>query len=149
MSEWQMPQNLMSMRTSRGPTARRWISSAPSGASGAWAAMARAVVVSGAASSEVVSVMPPTVEPSGPAADPDVVHVDPGRQHEGALLGCRRGDHQLVDATAGGAAQVEAHHATVRQAARRHVVRGRSPYVPGLALARRKPPDGLALAAPL
>jgi len=35
MSEWQMPQNLMSIRTSRGPIARRWMSSAPSGASGA------------------------------------------------------------------------------------------------------------------
>src|SRR3954471_1116255 len=56
MSEWQMPQNLMSIRTSRGPTARRWISSAPSGASGAIAPTARAVVVFPIRASEVVCV---------------------------------------------------------------------------------------------
>src|SRR3954454_12654238 len=56
MSEWQMPQNLMSIRTSRGPIARRWISSAPSGASGAIVPTARAVVVFPIRASEVVCV---------------------------------------------------------------------------------------------
>src|SRR3954451_20818275 len=45
MSEWQIPQNLMSIRTSLGPSARRSISSGPSGASGANVPTARAVVV--------------------------------------------------------------------------------------------------------
>src|SRR4051812_36234504 len=58
MSEWQIPQNLMSIRTSRGPTARRWTSSAASGASGSGAPTARAVVVSRDAAVKVVSVMP-------------------------------------------------------------------------------------------
>src|SRR5215212_8539306 len=62
MSEWQMPQNLMSIRTSLGPTARRWISNAASGASGADAPTARAVVVSLGAAVKVVSVMPSTLD---------------------------------------------------------------------------------------
>src|SRR3954447_25577214 len=56
MSEWQMPQNLMSIRTSLGPIARRWISSAPSGASGAIVPTARAVVVFPIRASEVMCV---------------------------------------------------------------------------------------------
>src|SRR3954451_13249609 len=45
MSEWQIPQNLMSIRTSFGPSSRRSISKGPSGASGANVPTARAVVV--------------------------------------------------------------------------------------------------------
>src|SRR3954451_20746406 len=45
MSEWQIPQNFMSIRTSFGPSGRRWISKGPSGASGANVPTARAVVV--------------------------------------------------------------------------------------------------------
>src|SRR3954451_9432874 len=56
MSEWQIPQNLMSIRTSLGPIARRWISSAPSGASGAIVPTARAVGVLPKRRSEVVCV---------------------------------------------------------------------------------------------
>src|SRR4051794_20410065 len=56
MSEWQMPQNLMSIRTSLGPIARRWISSAWRGASGAIVPTARAVVVFAIRASEVVCV---------------------------------------------------------------------------------------------
>src|SRR4051794_19984679 len=62
MSEWQIPQNLMSVRTSRGPIARRWTSKAASGASGAGAPTARAVVVSRDAAVKVVSVMPVTLD---------------------------------------------------------------------------------------
>src|SRR4051794_3381686 len=63
MSEWQIPQNLMSIRTSFGPRARRSISSGPSGASGVKAPTARAVVVrEGVAVNEVVD-MTLTVRP--------------------------------------------------------------------------------------
>ena len=54
MSEWQMPQNLMSIRTSFGPSARRWISSGPSGASGANVPTARALVLGKDAAFKVV-----------------------------------------------------------------------------------------------
>ena len=63
MSEWQMPQNLMSMRTSFGPTGRRWISRAPSGASGAYAPTAAAVVVCEDVAVKVLFVMASTVVP--------------------------------------------------------------------------------------
>ena len=45
MSEWQMPQNLMSMRTSSGPSGRRSIRSGPMAAVGDVAPTALAVVV--------------------------------------------------------------------------------------------------------
>src|SRR3954462_15514332 len=58
MSEWQTPQNLMSIRTSLGPSARRSISNAPSGASGASVPTARAVVVFEAGAVKVLVAMP-------------------------------------------------------------------------------------------
>src|SRR3954468_10465483 len=61
ISEWQIPQNLMSIRTSFGPSARRWISKGPSGASGANVPTARAVVVFEAGGVTVVGAMPGTV----------------------------------------------------------------------------------------
>src|SRR3954454_2341948 len=62
MSEWQIPQNLMSIRTSFGPSGRRWISKGPSGPSGANVPTARAVVVFEAGVvKEVFVAMPRTV----------------------------------------------------------------------------------------
>src|SRR4051812_42540871 len=67
MSEWQMPQNLMSMRTSFGPSSRRSISSGSSGAVAAGAPKARAVVVApvGADSKFVSSLMGHDASPLG------------------------------------------------------------------------------------
>src|SRR3954469_23179537 len=61
MSEWQIPQNLMSIRTSFGPSSRRSISKGPSGASGASVPTARAVVVFEAGAVKVLVAMRPRV----------------------------------------------------------------------------------------
>src|SRR4051794_28287416 len=90
MSEWQIPQNLMSIRTSRGPTARRWISSAASGASGAGAPTARAGVVSRDAAVKVVSVMPVTLD--GARLVRGGLRAPPERSSVPALDGWQRGE---------------------------------------------------------